>query len=742
MPVATDGHGASRTYRESRSGRRLLLTLSGAWAALLLALYYEQLWPAIAGGPSAWGDGALDELRSSGVPYLREAVSRGVSAVAVAAVIAAAMLAAGGAADRLLTPPGLARHERLAVRFANGAALLSMLLLGLALAGFYRPAVVRAAVMALAALGIAMTVRAWRAPRRERTPAADRRAIVRDLPWMVVTAVAAAAAFVTALAPETEYDALWYHLELPRQWLAAGRLTDNVHEYVSLYPGGWEMLFGAALAFDSPVPARLLHWTTLGASAVAAASLSTRVLGMRTGWIAAAVFVTAPTALWEATTAYVDLALAMHAGIGVGALWRSTQDRDPRWLALAGVQFGMACATKHLGLVIVAIALGGYLVARAGRVGPARAFRAVAVVALLTILIPSPWYVRSWRASGNPVFPEMYGVFGAAPPERWNDSTEQALDGFKARFGRPRTPATLATLPWDMTLHAWRYGGTLGPFLLLTLPATAVVVRRSRPARWLAGGILVYLAVWAAPVSSYQVRFLVPGWLFLSALVAASIALLHGTAARSWRPARRLIPIATAAFLLLNLPPFTPLHERDREGWTHWLTHVVHRVPIDVVAGATSAETYLGRQIRSHAAWQILNAGAPPDARVLTFFGGDHFYAERPRLWSEAPAAWAVTWHAVDGEAGHVTAALHRLGITHLLIPKRPPARTEAHDRLVLLRPETLAAFSLIYEDYWAAVYRVDAPPGRASHAPAAMSKHPPVRHVDRTAGGKRPQQE
>lgn len=150
--------------------------------------------------------------------------------------------------------------------------------------------------------------------------------------------------------------------------------------------------------------------------------------------------------------------------------------------------------------------------------------------------------------------------------------------------------------------------------------------------------------------------------------------------------------------------------EWDREGWTRWLTHVVHRVPLEVVAGATSEDAWLRRQLRSYPAWQFLNEHAAADSRVLTFFGGDHFYAERARLWSEAAAARSVTWDAIDGTRHDVVAGLRRLGITHLLVPKRWPDRTPHHDRLVLLRPDVLLQFPVVFDDYWTVVYRVDAP--------------------------------
>ena len=80
-----------------------------------------------------------------------------------------------------------------------------------------------------------------------------------------VTAIFLAVSFIATLAPETEYDALWYHLELPRQWLLAGRPVDNVTEYVSLYPMGFDLLFrGGARWRLAPTVPRLIQWSCLG----------------------------------------------------------------------------------------------------------------------------------------------------------------------------------------------------------------------------------------------------------------------------------------------------------------------------------------------------------------------------------------------------------------------------------------------------------------------------------------------
>ncbi len=146
----------------------------------------------------------------------------------------------------------------------------------------------------MVALSVAAAFRARRV--RLTLPAAG------EWPWMAITIGAVLYAGFCALAPETEYDALWYHLHLPRRWLAAGHPVDDVNEYASLYPLGWDLVFGAALALtvQSP-PSCCTGWRCPHARSLRHFS---RTVDRRTSpWMAGAIFVTAPIVFWEATTA-------------------------------------------------------------------------------------------------------------------------------------------------------------------------------------------------------------------------------------------------------------------------------------------------------------------------------------------------------------------------------------------------------------------------------------------------------
>jgi 4-amino-4-deoxy-L-arabinose transferase-like glycosyltransferase len=688
------------------------------WASVAFVVYYRQIWRVWDLGFSAWVTENYSlqcarrlwhliraGLQAWDLPYLSHSLLRALTAAFGAGVLLLAAYALGLAACRLLRWEPESWHEGLLYRTAIGLGTVSYLSFGLATLGLYQPDNVRillAMVLLSGSLWFlfvgARSLGGLQSKRRLSAVMAIPHYRVRVQIWQVVALAGLLVALIGALAPEIEYDALWYHLWLPKLWLEQGHAVDVVSEYVSLYPLTWELIFGAGMLLGNAISAKLLHFVCLPLSGLAVYQLVRRFVPQASPWLAVAILTTVPTLLWEATTAYIDLALAFYNCLVVYALLRYVERRSLQWLVLAALTLGLALATKHLALFVWALAVGGlvlrlWLEDRA----PGRALAMGALLGSVSLLLPLAWYARAWYASGNPFFPELYSVFGAQPVERWSTLTDHGLANFTSRFGDPRTPLNWLLLPWNVTMHSARYGGALSPVFLILLPA--LILRRCNGASsWLFAFVAIYVVLWASPASSFQVRFLVPVVPLLAALAAEAVARLVWflRSASRWR---MIIASAVAALLLLNLPPFTSLHERDRISWDGWLTHVLHEVPLGVVVGRESQEAYLTRKVRSYGAWQFINAQLPKDAQILTFSGGDHFYREREGLWSDSTMAHPAVWGAAHGQEGQAFQALADLGISHVLFDKR---------LLDSLPPETLAIaqvsestgwYEWIYED-------------------------------------------
>jgi dolichyl-phosphate-mannose-protein mannosyltransferase len=710
------GVAIARTPRSSRTLAKLPTRrsppswLAPATAAVLVCaalstVPWVYLWPRLAA--------TLTRFSIPALPWIGDATGRIAVAIVGATLVATATLSAGMILLRAIKSPFTSVTEHLVFAAVSGVAVISYGSLLLAVFGIYRPVTVALLVGAALAAGVpsAMTI-----ARNMGSCPIYNRVGRRSAPWFALIVVALGYGLVAALAPEKEYDALWYHLYLPRLWLEAGHPVDLLEEFTSLYPLTWELLFGAGMTLGGVVGAKLLHFACLPLLGLIVWLAARRFFPRVSAAAAVAFVVTTPTVLWESSTAYVDLALAVHAAAASYALARYAEKRERSWGAIAALQFGLAAATKHLGILLTGVALLVFVIQaargwRSVRVAGTHAF----AIGLAAAVVPLPWYVRSWLASGNPVFPELFGVFGAYPAERWDALTEQGLAHFKAHFGMGRSPVALAALPWNITVNGAQFGGSLGPLFLVLIPGLVFAPRLRGPVAWLAIGIAGYVALWASPISSYQLRFLVPIVPALALLAASSLRTLKLRAEQSVPHGAKVLAMVVIILGTMNLPPFIPLHEADREGWSGWLTHVLRDSPVRVVLGREAEDAYLSREVPSYGAWRWINDHLVADARVLTTVGGDQLYAHRPRIPYDAAIARSGVWVGKQ-ELGRAADALHRLGITHVLFDRRELSRLN-DDWLVLASPAFQQACTVEYSDRRFFVCRVDYTrlPGRQS---------------------------
>ena len=642
------------------------------------------------------------------LPYLPPALARELAGIGAALLLLPAALALGLGISRVLGWQYAGWRERLPFAGALGIAAFGSLGLLLALFGLYRPFVLQAlAVLVVLAALFMLASRALRGMRGDRRLSVPRIPRNTTLLWIACAGLAIFCAGVAALAPETQYDALWYHLTYPQRYLQAGYLVDVPADFVSLYPMTTELWYGYGLALGGATAAILLHLGYLPLAAVLTYELARRYTPGAAPWLAVALLLTMPTMIWLGSTANTDLAIMLFVALSVYALLRYVDTRRRQWLLLAALNLGFALSTKHLALFALALFCPGLLLALRSRGAAWRqAFLAALALGSLSLLVALPWYLRSTLATGNPVFETMYTVFGA-PPERWNALAQARQQGFLHQFGRPRTLANLLLLPWDMTIHAARYGGTLGPLFLILLPL--LVLRRLRGVwPWLAALVALWLLLWFLPVTSLEVRQLLPIAPVLAVLAAFAFVRVAGLARLvAGRAAPALLAGGLTVLMVLNLPPFTPLHEVDRVNWNGWLSSVLYRLPWSVVAGGQSVDDYLTREIRSYPVWQYAAAHLPPDARVMTWSGGDEFYTHHDRLWANSAPAIA-TAKAPPGAEAQALAGLRALGITHLIVGRRPPEEPYPGDAYALTSPLARSQwYEELYSDYWYVLYRI-----------------------------------
>ncbi|MGQ9666428.1 MAG: ArnT family glycosyltransferase [Anaerolineae bacterium] len=464
---------------------------------------------------------------------------------------------------------------------------------------------------------------------------------------------------LVALAPPWGWDSLFYHLVVPKRALESGNWPAAAGVPHFLYPSLMESLFTWVTAAAGDRSAAPLHALFAVGTAGVVYALTRRLMGSRAGWMGVAIWASMPMVFVLGSWAYTDMALAFYLATSVLAMVQWETSRKSRWLMLAGAGVGLALGVKYTA-VVGAVALGTYLVWKllAGKSHWKAAISALIQFALPALLLASPWYLRNAIATGNPIYPFVFGGPG------W--------DGFRAQwYGRPGTglgwdAIQLLILPWTATVgirDANYYDGQTGPMFLLLLPAlaTRMLVPRFRRRLPPQAGVLLWCAgvlatAWAIGVIQsqplFQTRLLLPCLTITAPIMAFLLEhmdeLMPGVVS-----ARRLTTAALLLVMLLNV--------------TAWTTQTAAFDPLPVLVGRETEEAYLRRNLGAHAVAMQELAGLPANSKALFLWEPRTYYSPVPAYPDAILDNWA---HAIYqfGSAAQAAGHWRSQGFTHILL--------------------------------------------------------------------------
>jgi 4-amino-4-deoxy-L-arabinose transferase-like glycosyltransferase len=405
------------------------------------------------------------------------------------------------------------------------------------------------------------------------------------LPALAV--LAAVAALPPGLAWSTEfggYDALEYHLELPREWLAGGAMVPLRHNVYSAFPNFVEGAFlqlhrlsglkdPAHLHAKEP---QMLHallavaaaWC-VGATAVetvrssdgqsvAESSSAARIARA----VAICAFLGIPWVIVTGSLAYDEMAVLLCLA-GAMLAWTARDASGPARLGVAlGLLLGAAVGAKltSVGMVVLPFACWA-LLAPGTLPRPRQIGIAAAVAAAVALAALAPWLLRNHAATGSWTFPFVLpivsGAEGAARNGWW---TAEQVARFAAAHAAPAGEPLMDRLRtlWDA---AFREGFGAAPdgdpwlpqwgiaFWIGSLGMAALCARRSRAGMALAAMLVAQAAFWMF-ATHMKARFLLPCAVPLAVGTAAALAPVLS----QWRGRLTTAVIAVALFAHAMLP--------------------------------------------------------------------------------------------------------------------------------------------------------------------------------------------
>jgi len=338
--------------------------------------------------------------------------------------------------------------------------------------------------------------------------------------------------------------------------------------------------------------------------------------------------------------------------LGTFALGNAIRERVAGWLWLAGAMMGFALATKYTALLawglwgLIGLAWGWYTQWKQG-------VRLVVLTGLVALAIGSPFYLRNWVWTGNPVYPFAYGIFGG---KNWSDEQAMAYRGDQLKFGMGREPAQLLLLPWNLAAHPFRFADPIGAMIgerVYLLPATGMGYLATLGL--IAGAGLMPGTGWLMALAGLNTL----GWFYLMQQVRYLIGVFPlfaagGTArahlAPRWlRGAYGALLGVQALFTLWLFGsaylPYLPLALRDRDA-------------------------YLERRLQIYPAVRFINAHTPSDLGVILLDETRGYYLERRYLWGNAGHHRLIPYERFRS-GRELVAWLRQQGYGYVLINRR-----------------------------------------------------------------------
>lgn len=407
---------------------------------------------------------------------------------------------------------------------------------------------------------------------------------------------------LNSLVPITNRDALIHHLVIPKWWLQSGNINQiHWHEW-SYYPMLLDLGLSGLLKLGLDAVSPFYHALYLILlAAVVRWFIEHKSGDVKLAAIAFLVTLSIPICLKLATIPVVDLGLALYGTIAFVCV-ASVGIENRRALIASGVALGLALSTKYNGLLFASMFFPTLMIfgARSGCSNRA-ILRALLVIGGVSVLIFSPWLIKNYSWTGDPIFPLYKGLFGINDPNFHSPGLAPLLHQ-KLIYGHSWLEIALSPL---LMLFIGRDGdpanfdGLLTPFFILAL----VTAWRERRQPWVVASLClcVFYALFSQVYALPRVRYLAP---IFGPLVILSA--LSKPRAPKYFIAGLLLHCAVVTYYAVGL-------FRDTDALSYLLGH-------------ETKNSYLTRHIPEFGLIEFARSALPHDAGIYLLFTGNRFY--------------------------------------------------------------------------------------------------------------------
>ncbi len=213
---------------------------------------------------------------------------------------------------------------------------------------------------------------------------------------------------IGTIAPEIGFDALWYHLTIPKIFIANQmifHIPGNLFYYSDM-PKLIDVLYIPALLFGNEITAKLIHFSFGIFSMFALYNLSRKFLSDRLSVLSVIVLTSNLVFAWELNTSYVDLGWLFFEILSLTYFIEFIKHKTFKNILFLGIFVGLSISVKLsalFGIVMYLVLLSGIFYFQ--KISFKQSFKYLSLFIVISTTVVSPYLIFSFLNTGNPFYP-------------------------------------------------------------------------------------------------------------------------------------------------------------------------------------------------------------------------------------------------------------------------------------------------------------------------------------------------
>lgn len=212
------------------------------------------------------------------------------------------------------------------------------------------------------------------------------------------------------LGPEIGFDAMWYHLTLPKLYLMYHAVLHFPGVlYYSDMPRLTEMLYTAGLAFGSDFWARGVHFLFGLLDCIVIYAIGRKFFSQKWAIVLPVIFYSNLVVGWESISGYIDLSRTFFTTTAFLAFLTWLETKEKKYFTFSAILVGLTISTKLLSLPDLGIYTVALLYHERSTTVFLKRFKSIAFFLSVAVCSVLPWFAFAYVHTGNPLYPMFTG---------------------------------------------------------------------------------------------------------------------------------------------------------------------------------------------------------------------------------------------------------------------------------------------------------------------------------------------